>query len=153
MPPILQPAESREETERSIAEDAAIREQLESVQDEKRRALREPGPSWKDWWYYSASKWYIALGLLILDAWVLVAGIDADPYLGSLVVLPVVYGEFLLYQYLYHRPRLEGRRSRSAFRRTWYRPVEVGRWTPEAAIVRAGGQLYRDEGPTLDEFA
>jgi hypothetical protein len=42
---------------------------------------------------------------------------------------------------------------RGKFRPTWYRPVEYGRWTPEADLVRSGIGIYdRPEGPDPKEF-
>lgn len=136
-------------------ERAAVSERLDRVAEEKRRALAEPGPSWREWWFHDASKWYLLLVLLIGDLWLVTLGVESGGLLYALVALVgLLYVEFLLYRYLWYRPRAEEGRPRGAFRRTWLRPVRYGRWTPEADLVRAGGQLApEEEGPDLREFA
>lgn len=136
-------------------ERAALRAQLDAVAEEKQRALEHPGPTWHDWWFYSGSKWYVLIGFLILDVWV--GGFWVEAGYGALALASVVallYAEFLLYEYLWHRPALsEGGRRAPAFRRTWWRPVEFGRWTPEAAARERSGALTRDDdAPDVHEF-
>lgn len=135
-------------------ERAALRAQLDAVAEEKQRALEDPGPSWHDWWYFSASKWYVLIGFLILDVWV--GGFWVEAGYGAVALASVVallYGEFLLYEYLWRRPALPERGRAPPFRRTWWRPVEVGRWTPEAAArARTGALPGEDDAPDLHEF-
>lgn len=154
MAPVLSPAPSQEESLEDSEEYARYLAAADRIEEEKRQALAERGPSWKEWWYYSASKWYLVLGFLILDVWVVGSFTEASLWLAvpPSVVL-VVYGEFLLYQYLYRRPAPGEGRSRGPFRRTWLRPVQFGRWTPEAATIRAGGTPPgAAEGPRPEEF-
>jgi hypothetical protein len=133
---------------------SASSEALEDrVAAEKARALKEPGPSWRTWFLQNALRWYYFLGILILDVQVIVFWIEVNWLVGivpSLVVL--LYLELLLYRYLWYRPRSDAI-PRRAFRRTWLRPAEYGRWTPEADLVRAGVSIYRtEEGPSPKEF-
>ncbi len=132
-----------------------LRTQLDRVAEEKRRALADPGPSWREWWFHHAAKWYVLLGLLIGDLWLVTLGVETGGLAFALVALiGLLYGEFLLYRFLWYRPRDEGRHAAGSFRPTFLRPVRYGRWTPEADYVRAGGQLDADDdGAKLHEFA
>jgi hypothetical protein len=132
-----------------------LRAQLDRVAEEKRRALADPGPSWRVWWFHHAAKWYVVLGLLIADLWLVTLGVETGGLAFALVALAgLLYLEFLLYRFLWYRPRDEGRRAVGAFRPTLVRPVRYGRWTPEADYVRSGGQLDADDdGAKLREFA
>ncbi len=132
----------------------ALEARMDRVAEEKRRALGEPGPTWREWWFQSGSKWYVGLGFLILDVWLLSAAFEAGAAtLGFLALLPALYAEFLLYRFLYYQPPVGPSASEGRFRRTWTRPVEYGRWTREAAIEKAGGTVPRAEGgPDPREF-
>lgn len=119
------------------------------VELEKELALREPGPSWHEWLYFTGLKPWLVVGLLIADAWIATAWLEAGSYLGLAVSLAVaVYLEILLYRYLWYRPDPAEAHARTTFRPTWSRPVRYGRWTPEAERVRAGLPL---EGPAEPE--
>ncbi|HEY1199293.1 MAG TPA: hypothetical protein VGG32_11440 [Thermoplasmata archaeon] len=120
---------------------------------EKARALREPGPSWRTWLFQSALRGYYLLGMFIVDVQIVVAWYEVSSVVGLVASLAVaIYLEFLLYRYLWYRPRYDARPIRP-FRRTWLRPTEYGRWTPEADLVRAGVSIYRtEEGPNAKEF-
>ncbi|MGD0250332.1 MAG: hypothetical protein ABSB97_05550 [Thermoplasmata archaeon] len=153
MPPLLEP-EPRQEDQESPVERAALREQLDQVEAEKRQALLEPGPSWREWWYFSASKWYVGLGLLIIDSWVLGTWFELGSWTGAtLSLIAAVYLEFLLYQYLYYRPHPDAERRRGRERLVWVHPVDFGRWTPEGQILRSGGRIPGvSDSPTAEEF-
>jgi hypothetical protein len=120
---------------------------------EKARALQEPGPSWRTWMLQSALRWYYMLGVLVADVQIVVTWFELSSVVGMVISLAVAtYLEFLLYRYLWYRPRSEVRPSRP-FRRTWLKPAEYGRWTPEADLVQAGVSIYRtEEGPSPKEF-
>jgi hypothetical protein len=136
-----------------VQENYSLDERLARVDEEKRRALHEPGPSWREWWQYSGSKWWIGLGLFIADIWVVLSWLQVGSVIGALVSLVAVfYLEFLLSQYLWFRPSPERPSRRGDFRRTWLHPFEFGRWTPEAELVRRGGTLSPDAGPNPKEF-
>ncbi len=137
--PLLQPPEDRNtDFAPTPEEDVAFRDRVEAVAAEKRAALLDPGPTWKEWFFFEATKWWIGLALFIVDIWLVVGWVEAGSVPLAVVSLVVaVYLEFLLARYLWHRPS-EVRSRRRPFRPTWYLPVEVGIWTPEAAEIRAG---------------
>jgi hypothetical protein len=126
------------------------------VELEKELALREPGPSWREWALFTGLKPWLGVGFLIADAWIVAAWLEAGSYLGLSVSLAVaVYLEFLLYRYLWYRPDPADAGRRASFRPTWSRPVRYGRWTPEAERMRAGLPLEgpsAEPGPDLREF-
>jgi hypothetical protein len=129
------------------------RERLEEVIDQKRRALADPGPPWKEWFLHDGAKWWIGLAYLIIDSWCLAGGLEAGLLVvGFALIVPVTYFEFLLWRFLWYRPPLD-RPVRGDFHRTWLRPVEFGRWTPEGAIVRTRGRAaLGPQGPNPQEF-
>ena len=106
----------------------------------RRQAIADPGLSWSDWFYRSFARAWMVLLFLILDVFVISAfgaPLDIPAMIVGLVL--ATYGEYLLYQYLWHTPSTRRHhRGREAFRPTWFRPVEFGRWTAEAALVKAG---------------
>ena len=73
-------------------------------------------------------------------------------------VLPVmagtVYGEYLLYQYLWYRPSASSRSTRAVGHgHRWIVPVRYGRWTEEGVALRAGKVVPEPEhGPDAKEF-
>lgn len=149
------PSRRREEEEIDrAAEERLLRAQMDRVEEEKRLALRDPGPSWREWWFYSASKWYVVLGMLIVDSWAMFSWYQVGiPLAGVGTLVGAVYAEFLLYEYLWYRPGDRSPAAARRFRRTWYRPVRRGRWTPEARSPTPKVLAERDEeGPDLQEF-
>jgi hypothetical protein len=99
---------------------------------ERERAVADPGPPWKEWFYFSFLKVWIGLGFLIVDAMVAGAFAEVRQYVGLVVArAAVVYLEFLAYRYLWTRPGPEEERF-TPYRPSWHRPVRFGRWTPEA---------------------
>ncbi len=116
---------------------AVLDERLARIAEEKRAALLHPGLTWREWFYFDAMKWWIGLGCLIADTWVAAFWLEAHvPLLMVPSLAAALYAEFLLFRYLWTRPEgpIQGRR----FRKSWLRPVEVGRWTPEGEELRAG---------------
>lgn len=141
-------------------QEEALESHLQRVRDEKRLALQDPGPSWRQWFLYKGAKAYVILAYLILDSWVVAWFLLPFTWLGLAFFVPVligsVYLEILLYLYLWYRPSPEvfrRHRLRGDLHPTWNRPVRFGRWTPEAADVRAGRLLTpSDGGPDASEF-
>jgi hypothetical protein len=124
------------------------------TEEEKRRAVDEPGVPWKDWFYFSFLKVWVSLGFLILDAMVAAAWSEARNWIGlvaSLVV--VVYLEFLAFRFLWTRPATTEERF-TEFKANWLRPVRRGRWTPEAWYPErfATHQASGRSGPDPNEF-
>ena len=157
-PPLFGSKEADEDDRELTAEEAKAWEAgLERVAEEKRDALRDPGPTWKEWFFYDHAKWWVGLGFLVVDSWIATGWV----YNGGLTVVgaaetvvalaAAVYLEFLLYRYLWRRPKAI---SRARFRRSWTALTEFGRWTPEAAAHRKRGTppVPADGGPNPQEF-
>jgi hypothetical protein len=135
-------------------EEAALDERIELVLEEKRRALADPGPSWREWFFFDGAKWFVGLGFLIALVLVATYWLEATNYLAlGLSVAAVFYGEFLLYRFLWYRPSRHSSARRRAFRPGPFRLTALGRWTPEAEEERAGGTpVSPDGGPDLKDF-
>jgi hypothetical protein len=155
MAPIFDPPGiSDDDTPGDTLQRQILREQLSRVAEEKRLALQDPGPSWGEWFYYDAAKWWVILGFLIVDAWVVVACFgSAVPLITLPAVVGALYVEFLTYRYLWYVPDADSPRIRRKFRPSWVRLVRYGRWTPEAAFAKASPAAADAEaGPQPDEF-
>ncbi|MGI0155841.1 MAG: hypothetical protein ACREDE_06880, partial [Thermoplasmata archaeon] len=124
-----------------------LRDQLDRVAEEKRRALEDPGPTWREWFFQSAARWWIGLAFLIVDSWIVVTCIDAGvPLVAVPSVGAALYLEFLAFRYLWYVPS-DGPRRRRPFHPSWSRPVRFGRWTPEGIAARANpSSIAKDEG-------
>jgi hypothetical protein len=139
-------------------QEEALDAHLQRVQDEKRLALREPGPSWRQWFLYKGAKAYVLVGFVIVNVWEIAWFIPLSDFTALLLVamlVATVYLELLLFLYLWYRPSPETLRllRRKGFHATWIRPVEFGRWTPEAEDARAGRLPPTSEGgPQPSEF-
>ena len=118
---------------------------------ERAKALADPGLSWREWFYFSFAKTWIGLGFLIADS-ILIAGWSEARNWAALVLtlVPALYAEFLAFRVLWTRPGVEEERT-TDFRPSWYRPVRVGRWTPEAWHPELDRGL-RPVGPDPNEF-
>ena len=124
----------------------------EAEAEEKRRALAEPGPTWKEWLYFTAFRWWLGIVFLILDSWIVVEFLEIGNVLALIAASAgALYLEYLLYVYLWRRP--EPTRHARAQRPRWP-PFEVGRWTPEAFAARAQGArpTARSESADPREF-
>jgi|GEM_PF-1705021 len=108
--------------------------------EERQRALEDPGPTWGEWFFASFAKTWTVLGFLVLDVFVF------DSWSGPWFIPGVVgslaaafYLEWLAYEYLWHRPPTEARRShRTVPPSRWIRPVFAGRWSIETLRARSG---------------
>jgi hypothetical protein len=148
------PTVDDDELELTPEEEQAWRAGVERVTEERHEALRDPGPSWKEWFFFDHAKWWVGLGFLIVDSWIAASWIEGGTLsalgaLGMGLSLAVaVYVELLAYRYLWHRPGEHDLRPRGRFRPTWLTPREFGRWTPEAVRQRArGARGVSDDGP------
>lgn len=156
MTSLLEPRRAHDDEGQLSPEDRrSLADQLEAVQIEKKKALKDPGPTWREWFFYDMLKWWIGVGFLVLDSWVIAFWLEPPNAIGlALSLVAAIYLEFLLARYLWFRPKDETTTSRGAFRRTLLRPVEFGRWTPEAELVRRGViRPGSESGPSIDEFA
>jgi hypothetical protein len=135
-------------------EEFDYRERLEQVVEEKRKALLDPGPPWKEWFLYDGAKWWMGLVFLILDTWIVAGGLESGLLvIGFVALVPATYLELLAWRYLWFRPDF-GRPVRGGFHPTWLRLTEFGRWTPEGAIVRTSGRAaLGPEGVNPKDFA
>ena len=130
---------------------------LERLEEEKRAALKDPGPTWREWFFYDHAKWWVGLLFLIADVWIVgswvsgggVTGLGAVGLVASLAA--ATYLEMLLWGYLWRRPTEGTPRGRGRFRPSWRALREFGRWTPESARLRARG-VPDDGSPTPQEF-
>jgi hypothetical protein len=103
-------------------------------QEAKRRALEDPGASWKEWLYFVAFKWWLAIVFLILDSWVVTIFLQTRDWFGlGGATVAAIYLEYLLYGYLWRRP--DPRHPEASLRGRWP-PYGVGRWTPEGFRLR-----------------
>ena len=120
----------------------------------RKQIISIPGPSWREWFYFSFLKVWIVLGFFILDSVVAVGWLQ--PFNPAALVASVallVYAEYVLFCVLWYRPPLESKVARKTFQRNWLRPVEYGRWTPEAEIAARGESIYPEpKGPDPKEF-
>ncbi|HTP53539.1 MAG TPA: hypothetical protein VML94_01050 [Thermoplasmata archaeon] len=141
-------------------EEASLEARLERVRQEKADALKDPGPTWKEWFCYTAAKWWLFLGVyVVVLSWeiVLLYPTSNVPLYETLPLIVVtIYLDLLLWRYLWYRPHGE-EPSRSTgergFRRSLLRPVQYGRWTPEWAEIRAGRMVPSvGGGPDPKEF-
>ena len=133
---------------------------VERVEQEKREALRAPGPSWRDWFFYDHAKWWVGLLFLIVDSWIAAAWVyggspsTLDAVGLALSLALAVYLEFLAWGYLWRRPSERTERSHRRFRPSWRALREFGRWTPEGARLRERGSVAapEDGSPNPREF-
>jgi threonine/homoserine/homoserine lactone efflux protein len=102
------------------------------TEEEKKAAIEEPGVPWRDWFFFSFLKPWVAIGYLTVDAFIVGAAAEAHSLVGiALGLAAATYLEFLGYRVLWTRPSPTEDRS-TPFHPSWHRPVRVGRWTPEA---------------------
>jgi len=132
---------------------AARMEQASVWEREKKEALANPGLGWREWFLYSGSKVWIALGFFVVDIWIVESWLVPFNGVGlGLSLAAAVYLEFLAYRYLWYRWDPEAPRGAGPFRPTLLRPREVGRWTPEAALAKRGEFPPGSAGPRREEF-
>ena len=121
----------------------------------KAKALEDPGASWREFVYFELAKVWIALSLFILDSWLVVFWWETPyPLLAAPTLALAIYGEFLLYRYLWYQPDPEKEYLRKEFHATWLRLTRYGRWTPEAWRIRDGRDPFGEPpaGPDPREF-
>ena len=137
--------------------------------EERRRAIEDPGPSWKEWFFSSFAKVYLGLAWFVLDAILAATWLEAGLWVGAAGSVPAAaFLEYLAYQYLWFEPnpsrsvRSPGsRRPAPSEERPWarrvhrlVRPFPYGRWSHAAARARRGLPAVPDvdAGPDPGEF-
>ena len=121
----------------------------------REEALREPGPSWREWTYSTLFKAYLGLALLILDGFALVTLEESNIVWLQWATVPaiplVLFANYLLYAFLWASPPEEGP-TRRHFRPSLRHPFYVGRWHPDRKD--ALGRIRKPEGEEVppDEF-
>jgi hypothetical protein len=140
-------------------EEDVIEQQVLRVRQEKREALKDPGPSWGDWFFFGGAKWYVIMGYLIVLSWeasyLFPSSLARIPFYEVVpVIAGTVYGEFLLYRYLWYQPPARSRSTRPDWVDSrWFRPLPYGRWTEEGVAIRSGKLVIDpDRGPDPREF-
>jgi hypothetical protein len=122
-----------------------------AAEEDRKAIIAQPGPSWHEWLYGQAFKWWLGIGLLIVDSWIVAGWIEVAAWVPLAVSVGIaIYLEYLLYQYLWHpyHPELRGK-----FRPTWKSPFEVGRWVPDRAKLLSGDVATAvPTGPDPKEF-
>jgi hypothetical protein len=124
------------------------------VREEMELARQDPGPSWREWFFFHAAKWWLGLAFLIVDVWILVAALTVPLAICLGLLALAVYLEILTWQFLWHRPEGVSVRPPPVNRMWWIRPRPIGRWTPEAAEARLRGPVggVTENAPDPREF-
>lgn len=124
------------------------------VREEMELARQDPGPTWREWFFFHAAKWWIGLGFLIIDTWIVVSALQIGLALSLVILAVALYLEVLTWQVLWHRPESLSVRAPDENRMWWIRPLPVGRWTPEAEEIRQGIRVSVtvETGPDPKEF-
>ncbi|MFI5417883.1 MAG: hypothetical protein ACHQ2Y_03160 [Candidatus Lutacidiplasmatales archaeon] len=105
----------------------------------RKAAVEATGATWKEWFYFEFLKVWAGLGFFIVDVWIAASFLQPFQPLPMAVGLGVgLYLEFLAFRYLWRRPDPVELSRPQTFKRTWYRPTSVGRWTPERFRMIAG---------------
>jgi hypothetical protein len=121
------------------ANDPSFRIIIDQVAAEKKAALEDPGPPWREWALHSGAKPYVGLGFLIVDGWIAGYFLFIDLYLPIIpCIAAALYLEYLAWQYLWYRPEVFRRTAHRRSTRWWIHPVHYGRWTPEADLAHQG---------------
>jgi hypothetical protein len=118
------------------------------------QALADSGPTWTEWLIGPFAKVWLALALFIVDSWIVVVWVAPINFVGLLLSLAAAfYLEFLLWRYLWFAPDRDDDLRRLPFHPTWTQLTRFGRWTPQAARLRAGQDPYESHAvDDLTEF-
>lgn len=117
----------------------------------REQAISEPGPTWGEWLVGPFAKVWLALAFFIADSWVFVLwAVPFNPYAMAGSIAAALYLEFLCWRYLWFAPDREDDLKHLPFRPSWTHLTRFGRWTPQAARVRAGQDPY--EAPAAEDM-
>lgn len=126
-------------------------------EEDRKAAIAELGPSWREYFFGPFAKVYVLLGFLIVDSSLAVYWVQPIDLYGLLPTLGVaVYLEYLAYQALWYMPAggLSASSRGSGWHR-WVHPVPYGRWTSAYQRARRGlapGPASGRDGPDPSEF-
>ena len=148
-----------DETELTPEEREAYFHAIDRIRQDQLRALKDPGPSWREWFYFDAMKWWLGLGFLIVNSWIFVGWVTSVGFTTAgdagivASLIGALYLEVLAYRYLWRRPP-EHDGGSGPFRPSWKALREWGRWTPEEEAFRAGKRprAPADGSPNPHEF-
>jgi hypothetical protein len=117
----------------------------------RRKALLEPGPTWREWFVTDFLKVWIALSFLIIDTFIAATWLKPfNPGLLLITLGTAFYLEFLAYRVLWYDPAPIGRSIRQTFKPDWLHPVPYGRWSPPGERARKGLPAFPDQPEDLD---
>ncbi|MGI0053128.1 MAG: hypothetical protein ACREC5_02635 [Thermoplasmata archaeon] len=130
------------------------------TEEERRAAIADPGPSWRQYFLRDFLRWWTALGYFVVDAVIVASYLrPPDPAAILLELTAALYLEYLLYEFLWYTPRwfAEGAgRYRTEAPTGWrraIRPVAAGRWTDAYRWIRSGREVRSTApGPDPREF-
>jgi hypothetical protein len=107
--------------------------------EQRKKALQEPGPSWREYAQRELLRWWFGLAVLIFDGWIIAAFLlPLDlPLMLSLLAL-ATYLELLGWRLLWYEPHPETPWRSSFLHSRWFYPVAFGRWSKAAENARAG---------------
>lgn len=107
--------------------------------EDRDKALRDAGPTWREYATRELLRWWYAVAVLIVDAWILSAFIRP---LDLFVMIPSLAGatylELLGWRYLWYEPRADEIPGEGFLHSRWFYPVPLGRWSKAAARRRSG---------------
>lgn len=124
-------------------------------EEERKKALEEKGPSWREWAFQTGLKPYVGLGLLVGDGLVL-ASLEEAPVLWvkwmTFVAVPfLIYLDLLAYLFLWAAP--PDPLPKKSFHPTLFHPFLVGRWhSSRVKTLRRMAQRSRPDEVSPEEF-
>ncbi len=109
--------------------------------EERKRSIDTPGTPWKEWFFATALKPWVILGLLLseglglLSVYVAVNG--ALQAVTIILFVLSIYADVLLWNLLWRVPSPDEWKSGKFTNYRW-QPFKVGRWTPEYPVWKSG---------------
>lgn len=118
------------------------------TEEEKKEALKKPGPTWKEWLRDEAGKRYFALGLLILDGFLLAVVIQPSSGMWKYAAIPMIpllgYLDYLAYAFLWAAPAASWKKHQP-FHPSPLHPFVMGRFHKDYASWKHGPPTLEGE--------